>query len=43
MVALKGMYVQATEFKKFIREGAMETVTWIVTFIAVILVDVDIG
>lgn len=43
VVALKGMYMQAAELKRFHREGKLESFTWIVTFTAVVLVDVDIG
>lgn len=43
LVALKGMYTQAGELPRFWREGKLECITWIVTFGAVVLVDVDIG
>lgn len=43
IVALKGMYTQAGELKRFHRESKLESFTWIVTFAAVVLVDVDIG
>lgn len=43
MVALKGMYMQAGELKRFHQESIIESLTWIVTFSAVVLVDVDIG
>lgn len=43
MVALKGMYTQAAELKRFHQESIIESLTWIVTFGAVVLVDVDIG
>lgn len=43
MVALKGMYTQAAELKRFHKESIIESLTWIVTFSAVVLVDVDIG
>lgn len=43
VVALKGMYTQAGELKRFHRESKLESLTWIVTFAAVVLVDVDIG
>lgn len=43
IVALKGMYLQALDVPRFFREGLWEGMTWIVTFTAVVLVDVDIG
>lgn len=43
VVALKGMYTQAGELKRFHRESKLESLTWVVTFAAVVLVDVDIG
>lgn len=43
LVALKGMYTQAGELKRFHKENKIESLTWIVTFGAVVLVDVDIG
>lgn len=43
IVALKGMYTQAGELRRFHRESKLESLTWIVTFAAVVLVDVDIG
>lgn len=43
MVALKGMYLQAAALPRFYREGKLEAFSWIVTFIAVVLVDVDVG
>lgn len=43
LVALKGMYTQAGALKRFHKESKIESLTWIVTFGAVVLVDVDIG
>lgn len=43
VVALKGMYTQAGELPRFHRESKFESITWVVTFVAVVLVDVDIG
>lgn len=37
------MYTQAGELKRFHKENKLESMTWIVTFMAVVLVDVDIG
>lgn len=42
-MALKGMYTQAAELGRYHREGKLESITWIVTFASVVLVDVDIG
>lgn len=43
VVALKGMYTQALQLKRFHKESKIESLTWFVTFWAVVLVDVDIG
>lgn len=43
VVALKGMYTQAGDLKRFHKESKLESFTWMITFIAVVLVDVDIG
>ncbi|XP_031640973.1 solute carrier family 26 member 10-like [Contarinia nasturtii] len=43
VVALKGMYTQALQLKRFHQECKIESLTWLVTFGAVVLVDVDIG
>lgn len=43
VVALKGMYTQALELKRFHKESKIESLKWFVTFWAVVLVDVDIG
>lgn len=43
LVALKGMYTQAGQLPRYFREGKLEGLTWIVTFSAVVAVDVDIG
>lgn len=37
------MYTQAAQLKRYHREGHLESATWIITFFAVVLVDVDIG
>lgn len=42
-VALKGMYMQAGELRRFWHESRLNALTWLVTFAAVVLVDVDIG
>lgn len=43
IVALKGMFTQAAQLKKFARQGKLEVCTWICTFLGVILIDIDIG
>lgn len=43
LVALKGMYMQAGELGRFHRESKLNSLTWVVTFTAVVLMDVDIG
>ncbi|XP_062557645.1 prestin-like [Armigeres subalbatus] len=42
-VALKEMLWQVQHIKKFYREGSLELLIWMVTFLTVVLVDVDIG
>ncbi|XP_062534825.1 prestin-like [Armigeres subalbatus] len=42
-VALKGMLWQVQHIKKFYREGSLELLVWMVTFLTVVLVDIDIG
>lgn len=37
------MYTQAGALTRFHKESKLESMTWIVTFVAVVLVDVDIG
>lgn len=37
------MYMQAAELRRFRRESTLNALTWLVTFTAVVLVDVDIG
>lgn len=43
VVALKGMYMQAGELMRFHRESKLNSLTWVVTFTAVVLMDVDVG
>lgn len=35
--------MQAADLPRYHREGKLESLTWIVTFGAVVLVDVDVG
>lgn len=41
--ALKGMYMQAFQLCRIFRESKLDGLTWVVTFTAVVLVDVDLG
>ncbi|XP_059226601.1 solute carrier family 26 member 6 isoform X2 [Stomoxys calcitrans] len=43
IVALKPMFMQAGELKKFSKQGKLELLTWLSTFICVVLIDIDIG
>ncbi|XP_035788461.1 prestin-like [Anopheles albimanus] len=43
VVALKGMLVQVYHIKKFHREGHLELFVWCVTFLSVVVIDIDIG
>ncbi|KAM7354769.1 solute carrier family 26 member prestin isoform 2-T24 [Cochliomyia hominivorax] len=43
IVALKPMFMQAKELKKFAKQGKLEVLTWLCTFICVVLIDIDIG
>ncbi|XP_053680750.1 prestin [Anopheles nili] len=43
VVALKGMLIQVYHIKKFRREGHLELFVWCVTFLSVVIIDIDIG
>ncbi|XP_015514317.1 solute carrier family 26 member 6-like isoform X1 [Neodiprion virginianus] len=43
VVALKGMLLQACELKKFWKLSKLDAAVWIVTFLVVVLVNIDIG
>lgn len=43
IVALKPMFMQAKDLKKFAKQGKLEVLTWLSTFISVVLIDIDIG
>lgn len=43
IVALKGMIMQVKDLKRFKREGVLEMMVWIATFLTVVIVDIDIG
>lgn len=42
-VALKGMLWQVKHIKKFHLEGTLELFVWLVTFLSVVIIDIDIG
>lgn len=42
-VALKGMLWQVKHIKKFHQEGTLELFVWLVTFLSVVIIDIDIG
>nr|XP_029714134.1 LOW QUALITY PROTEIN: solute carrier family 26 member 6 [Aedes albopictus] len=42
-VALKGMLWQVQHIKKFQREGSLELLVWLITFLSVVIIDIDIG
>ncbi|KAH8411157.1 hypothetical protein KR222_009019 [Zaprionus bogoriensis] len=43
IVALKPMFMQVKELRKFAKQGKLEMFTWISTFLCVIIIDIDIG
>ncbi|XP_052871779.1 prestin [Anopheles cruzii] len=43
VVALKGMLIQVYHIKKFHREGQLELFVWCVTFLSVVIIDIDVG
>ncbi|PSN53077.1 hypothetical protein C0J52_09156 [Blattella germanica] len=43
VVALKGMLMQATELPKFWRLSTIDGLVWLLTFLTVVLVDIDYG
>jgi sulfate/bicarbonate/oxalate exchanger SAT-1, putative (fragment) len=43
LVALKGMFVQMSDLKKYWKISRFEGISWVVTFLSVIFLDVDIG
>ncbi|XP_058828758.1 solute carrier family 26 member 6 [Topomyia yanbarensis] len=42
-VALKGMLWQVKHIMKFQREGSLELFVWLVTFLSVTIIDIDVG
>lgn len=43
VVALKAMLFQVQNVRRFYRQDPLEAFTWLVTFFAVVLIDIDIG
>lgn len=43
VVALKTMLFQVQNLKRFFRQDPLDAFTWVVTFLAVVLIDIDIG
>jgi solute carrier family 26, other len=43
VMALKGMLNQLLDLKNVVKEGVIETSIWVVTFVSVVLIDLDIG
>ncbi|KAG5684094.1 hypothetical protein PVAND_013343 [Polypedilum vanderplanki] len=43
IVALKGMFMQIKDLKRFLKEGILESAEWIGTFLTVIIIDIDVG
>ena len=43
VVALKAMLFQVLQVKRFYKQDPLEAVTWIVTFVAVVVIDIDLG
>ncbi len=43
VVALKGMFLQFRDFTSTLRSSPLDSAVWIVTFLAVVIIDIDIG
>lgn len=43
VVALKGMFVQYRDFTRALKISPLDAVVWMVTFLSVVLIDIDIG
>lgn len=43
VVALKGMFMQFKDLKRFYKEDRLEGLTWLCTFLSVVCIDIDIG
>lgn len=43
IVALKSMFLQVLDLPKFYRQSVLEAAVWVVTFLGVVLIDIDVG
>lgn len=43
IVALKSMFLQVFDLPKFYRQSKLEAAVWIMTFLGVVLIDIDVG
>ena len=43
IVTLKGMFLQVTNFRTTLSTSPLDAVIWLVTFLAVVIIDIDIG
>ena len=43
LVALKGMFLQFRDFTSTLKSSPLDSIVWLVTFLAVVIVDIDIG
>lgn len=43
IVALKSMFMQVKDLQRFAKQSKLEALVWLVTFFAVVLIDIDVG
>jgi len=43
IVALKSLFLQVYDLKKFYSQSTLEAIVWLVTFLSVVLIDIDLG
>ena len=43
IVALKGMFMQFRDFTSTLKSSPLDSVVWMITFLTVVIVDIDIG
>lgn len=43
VVALKGMFIQFQDFTSTLKSSPLDSIVWMATFLAVVIVDIDIG
>ena len=43
VVALKGMFIQFRDFTSTLKSSPLDSIVWMATFLAVVIVDIDIG